>query len=99
MIKVVSPERENSWYWEVHTSEGAVVARGLADSRVAAFEQANRAKKMHEDSATQELERAPARSRSQASRKRAPPKGRSSPGYRIGRIADGEAQATTLSDQ
>ncbi len=58
LIKVVSPERDNSWYWKYTLV--SVVARGLAYSRAAAFDQANRAKKMHEDLVTQELEWAPA---------------------------------------
>jgi hypothetical protein len=39
MVKVVSPNNGNGWYWEVRTLDG-VIARGLCDSRADADDQA-----------------------------------------------------------
>ena len=56
-FKVISPgNTEDSWYWEVHTRKGTLIARGVADSRDTALEQANKVKEMHE----LQLEPAPA---------------------------------------
>ena len=44
LVKVISPNGGSGWYWEVRTSDGKMVERGVAETHANALSQATAAK-------------------------------------------------------